>query len=158
MSIIPTGIGSTVKTLNKAVADIHRTINTLRNLIQPFFLISCSSGLSFNSLKSYVKDISTLLPDVLKKRLNEVINKIIIIDSIDIGNFDHNIANFLINIFYELDYTKVYSREELEKVWQKCNFELEDYTNEAYSFDLTIDNLIKAGFLINNGASYSVNA
>ena len=56
----------------------------------------------------------------------------------------------MINIYSDLEKGKEYTKEELETVWKKRNAELEYNNKVDYSFDVTLDNLIKVGFLINN--------
>ncbi len=84
-------------------------------------------------------------------------NQLIDQRQINIEDFNEKTATFLINIYYDLDNSKEYTKDELEPIWKRCNFQLEDYTNEQYYFEVTLNNLLKAGFLKTNGDNYIVN-
>ena len=89
-------------------------------------------------------------------KLQPIIEKLLIIDKINLDYFKQKTRKFLLNIYCDLEKDKNYTKEELESIWEKRNSELDYNTKEEYSLDVTIDNLIKAGFLEGYGNSYAL--
>ena len=89
-------------------------------------------------------------------KLQSIIEKLLIIDKINLDYFKQKTRKFLLNIYCDLEKDKNYTKEELESIWEKRNSELDYNTKEEYSLDVTIDNLIKAGFLEGYGNSYAL--
>ena len=94
-------------------------------------------------------------PEKIRNKLIETTEKLAIIDKIKLDGFKQKTATLLINIYYDLEREKEYTVDELKAVWAKRNAELEYNTKEEYSFEVTLINLLKAGFL--NGKTYLVN-
>ena len=111
----------------------------------------------FSMLNDSLEKVSKFLPETIKNQWKNTIGKISIIGKINFEDFNVKTATFLINIYYDLDNSKEYTKDELEPIWERCNFQLEDYTNEEYSFEVTLDNLLKSGFLKTNDENYTVN-
>ena len=87
----------------------------------------------------------------------------VIIDKINLEDFKLKTKTFLTNIYYDLDNSKEYVKDELKVIWKKRNAELEYNYKDEYSFEVILDNLIKTGFLVksnlpsNNEDTYRVN-
>ena len=88
--------------------------------------------------------------------MQSIIEKLLIIDKINLDYFKQKTRKFLLNIYCDLEKDKNYTKEELESIWEKRNSELEYNTKVEYSFDVTLDNLIKAGFINRYGDSYAL--
>ena len=118
---------------------------------------------SFEELNSFINKYSTLFPENIRNNLFNIFGKMVIIDKINLEDFKLKTKTFLTNIYYDLDNSKEYLKEELKVIWEKRNAELEYNYKEEYSFEVTLDNLIKTGFLIksnlptSNGETYLVN-
>ncbi len=97
----------------------------------------------------------SFFPETIRNKLIETTEKLSIIDKINLDGFKQKTATLLINIYYDLEREKEYTVDELKTVWAKRNAELEYNTKEEYSFEVTLNNLLKAGFL--NGKTYLVN-
>ena len=110
---------------------------------------------NFGSLYSTINTNSLFFPETIRNKLIETTEKLSIIDKINLDGFKQKTATLLINIYYDLEREKEYTVDELKTVWAKRNAELEYNTKEEYSFEVTLNNLLKAGFL--NGKTYLVN-
>lgn len=110
---------------------------------------------NFGSLYSTINTNSLFFPETIRNKLIETTEKLAIIDKIKLDGFKQKTATLLINIYYDLEREKEYTVDELKAVWAKRNAELEYNTKEEYSFEVTLINLLKAGFL--NGKTYLVN-
>ena len=151
-------------TMKKNVTDLSENLCQLPDSKgERDFLPALEKCTSFKELNSFINKYSTLFPENIRNNLFNTIGKMVIIDKINLEDFKLKTKTFLTNIYYDLDNSKEYVKDELKVIWEKRNAELEYNYKEEYSFEVTLDNLIKTGFLVksnlptNNGDSYRVN-
>ncbi len=112
---------------------------------------------NFASLNSVIEKYSLFIPEIIRNKLSEITEKMSITDKIKLDGFKQKTATLLINIYYDLERSKEYTVDELKTVWAKRNAELEYNTKVEYSFEVTLNNLLKAGILKTNDENYTVN-
>ena len=163
-SLFKSDKNSLFSTMKKHLTDLSENYCQLPDYEgeKDFFtvLAKCTS---FKELNSFINKYSTVYPENIRNKLFNTIGKMVIIDKINLEDFKLKTKTFLTNIYYDLDNSKEYVKEELKVIWEKRNAELEYNYKDEYSFEVTLDNLIKTGFLVksnlpsNNEDTYRVN-